>query len=184
MDREQVISLLACVAVLCGIVLTTLFLLLFFYKKNHPEEWKRTKIILVRWIVKKEKLRKEDLPPAPKYKEQYLTKKRFEDFLRKKRPFLNPDLKIAELTRPLLTNQRSLSTFIRRTYNMEFEQCMNYFRFREVERLQYLGPIRNAIALSVKAGFWSYNVYLRTKEELAKREAAREAAKNQSKTTS
>lgn len=184
MDKEQVISLLACIAVLSGIVLTTLFLLLFFYKKSHPEEWKRTRIVFIRQIIKKKKWSKEERPPTPKYKEQYLTKKRFEDFLRKKKPFLNPDLRIGDITPPLLTTQRSLSAFIRRTYHMDFEQCMNYFRLREVERLQYLGPIRNAIALSVTAGFWSYQVYLRTKEEMAKREAEKEAAKNRPKTSS
>lgn len=68
-------------------------------------------------------------------KPSLLSKERFEKYMQEDKPYLNPELKITDLTRELQTNRTYLSTFINRTYGMNFKAYINDCRLREMEAL-------------------------------------------------
>lgn len=75
------------------------------------------------------------------------------------KPYLNPELKITDLTRELQTNRTYLSTFINRTYGMNFKAYINDCRLREMEALlagsTYAGE--SMTGLAIRAGFGCYH---------------------------
>lgn len=94
-------------------------------------------------------------------------RQRFERYMHTHKPYLNPRLRITDITEPLGTNRTYLSAFINGTYGMNFNRYINRLRLREVERLR-VNPDYTTISgleLVQKAGFANFNAYLRIKEE-------------------
>lgn len=93
--------------------------------------------------------------------------KRFERYLREKKPYLDPNLRITDLARGLNTNRSYLSTFINKEYNMNFCRLINRCRLHELERIRLLSSNsdKTNIELVLMAGFSNYRSYLRVKQE-------------------
>lgn len=93
--------------------------------------------------------------------------KHFERYLREKKPYLNPNLRITDLARQLNTNRSYISTFINKEYNMNFSRLINRYRLQELERLRLLpsNSEKANIELVLMAGFSNYRSYLRVKQE-------------------
>ena len=101
---------------------------------------------------------KPDKPP--------LDRVRFEKYIAKNKPYVDPDLRITDMARAMHTNRSYLSAFINREYGVNFCRYINRLRLRELERL-YASPKRaetTNIELVLMAGFSSYRSYLRVKE--------------------
>lgn len=93
--------------------------------------------------------------------------KRFARYLRDKKPYLNPHLRITDVAVDLHTNRNYVSTFINRTYEMNFSRLINRNRLKELERLRH-SPEHKGVAnleLVLMAGFSSYRSYLRVKNQ-------------------
>ncbi len=94
-------------------------------------------------------------------------KKRFEVYMRKTKPYLNPQLHISDLAVELKTNRTYLSGFINQEYGMNFSRYINKLRLREIEKLR-IDPASakmNGIELAQKAGFSNFQGYLRAKKQ-------------------
>jgi AraC-like DNA-binding protein len=91
--------------------------------------------------------------------------RRLESYMRKTKPYLEPKLKITDMTTGLGTNRTTLSRLINRTYGMNFSRFINRYRLEELERLQ--ADSKNAdvseFHLIAKAGFSDWRGYLRVK---------------------
>lgn len=92
----------------------------------------------------------------------------FEIFMRKHKPYLNPDLKITDLLLPFRTNRHYMSEFINREYKMNFSRCINTFRMQEVEQMQNNSKYNDLseVELALMAGFSSYRSYRYFKKKL------------------
>jgi len=79
----------------------------------------------------------------PSYKESssqtFLNKKinreHFEYYIRTKKPYLNPQIRITDMTTDLCTNRTYLSNFINKEYGMNFSRYINHLRIEELNRL-------------------------------------------------
>lgn len=93
--------------------------------------------------------------------------KNFERYLREKKPYLDPNLRITDLARRLNTNRSYISTFINKEFNMNFCRLINRYRLQELERLRLLpsNSDKTNIELVLMAGFSNYRSYLRVKKE-------------------
>ncbi|MDR0894615.1 MAG: hypothetical protein LBN06_04860 [Prevotellaceae bacterium] len=91
-----------------------------------------------------------------------ISRPRFEYYMEKKKPYLNPNLCITDMLEELNTNRTYLSNFINNEYHMNFNDLMNYYRLREIERLRLDESLRkqNSLELIQKAGFSSYRGYI------------------------
>lgn len=103
-----------------------------------------------------------------------LDKKHFETYLRTEKPWLNPKLKITDLTLPLITNRTYLSTFINKEYGMNFSRYINTLRLEELERLRTDSRYDrlSEIDLILSAGFssyYSFRNFLVSEQKLKKR---------------
>lgn len=87
----------------------------------------------------------------------------FEEFIRARKPYLNPNYKITDLVEDLDVNRTSLSAFVNKTYGMNFSRYLNRLRLRELEelRLQPDNEGKTIGSLLGKAGFDNYRTYLR-----------------------
>jgi len=96
-----------------------------------------------------------------------LDKKKFEAFIRKNKPYLNKDLKITDLVKPLNSNRSVISSFINKNYKMNFSRYMNSLRLIELDRLISLNNDNkyDMTELVAKAGFGSYRNYMRAKKD-------------------
>ena len=92
----------------------------------------------------------------------------FERYFRKNKPYLNPNLTIADLIKPLQCNRTYLSKFVNRIYGMNFNNYINSCRLQEMERLLALPGNRDKTpaSLYLQAGFGSYRNYLNAKNKL------------------
>ncbi|MDR2680546.1 MAG: AraC family transcriptional regulator, partial [Tannerella sp.] len=93
--------------------------------------------------------------------------KRFTRYLRDKKPYLNPQLRITDVAAGLCTNRNYVSSFINREYGMNFSRFINRCRLKELNRLR-LSPDHEDntnLELVLMAGFSSYRSYLRVKSE-------------------
>ena len=92
-----------------------------------------------------------------------LTQKRFEEYIYKNKPYLNPRLKITELIEPLKVNRTVISNFVNQTYGMNFNQYINSLRLKELDRLMALPSNggKKLPQLIEKAGFASMRNYTR-----------------------
>lgn len=96
-----------------------------------------------------------------------VTRKHFERYLRDKKPYLNPNLRITELAAGLNTNRTYISSFIKKEYGMNFCRFINRCRLQELDRLrlQPSNAKKTNIDLVLMAGFSNYRSYLRVKKE-------------------
>ncbi|HJA15829.1 MAG TPA: AraC family transcriptional regulator [Candidatus Butyricimonas faecavium] len=103
-------------------------------------------------------------------------RKYFERYVREKKPYLNPKLRITDLATELKTNRSYLSTFINCEYGMNFSRFVNRCRLNALDRLR-VAP-ENAdkcnMELVLMAGFNGYRNYLRVKNEEDGRNLLRE----------
>lgn len=94
-----------------------------------------------------------------------LDKHRFERYVREKKPYLNPKLRITDMAYDLHTNRSYLSAFINGEYKMNFSRYINRCRLQELNALR-ASPYHAAYTnmdLVLLAGFSDYRSYVRTK---------------------
>lgn len=112
-------------------------------------------------------VRPEDAGEDTSAKNVAIDRRQFERYLRDKKPYLNPELRITDLARELNTNRTYLSGFINTEYGMNFCRLINRYRLQELDRLNSLPS--NAAKANIKlvwaAGFANYRSYLRAKSE-------------------
>lgn len=97
---------------------------------------------------------------------ELLSREQFEVYLTKKKPWLNPKLRVTDIAAELHTNRYYLSAFIKREYNMNFCRLINQYRLQELDRLRLsivAGEVAN-IDLVMMSGFANYRSYLRAKK--------------------
>jgi len=106
--------------------------------------------------------------------EDYLSKKfiaieskQFVRYLREKKPYLNPKLRITDVASELNTNRSYVSAFINKEYGMNFSRFINRCRLDELDRLCQLprSKSRTNMDLVMMAGFSGYRSYVRAKNE-------------------
>jgi AraC-like DNA-binding protein len=105
------------------------------------------------------------LPDAVKLlarREQVLDRQRFDSYMTDKKPYLNPELCITDMTADLITNRTYLSNFINKEYGMNFRTLVNTYRLRELERLRRAPEYAHLDNMDIimRAGFSSYRSYL------------------------
>lgn len=113
-------------------------------------------------IVQPEALKTEDMPPDL----PALDRKRLERYLREKKPYLDPKLRITDLAAGLSTNRSYLSAFINKEYGMNFCRLINRCRLMALDRLR-VSPAnagKTNMELVLMAGFSGYRNYLRVKK--------------------
>jgi AraC-like DNA-binding protein len=91
--------------------------------------------------------------------------KRFARYLRDKKPYLNPQLRITDVAADLHSNRSRVSALVNREYEMNFSRLINRCRLKELNRLR-LSPDyseKDNLELVLMAGFSSYRSYLRVK---------------------
>lgn len=92
--------------------------------------------------------------------------KRLEAYMRREKPYLEPRLKITDMTGLLNTNRTSLSQLINRTYGMHFSRFINRYRLDELEKIR-TDPGNAGLSeleLVIKAGFSDWRGYQRVKQ--------------------
>ncbi len=121
-----------------------------------------------------------DSKPPRRHHSGKLSRVRLEAYFRYEKPWLDPACKIADLVEVFDVNRTALSSFINRTYGMNFNRYLNRWRLRELDRLRALPSNRGKSMRSLveKAGFDNYRTYLRA--VAAEREAEAEAAEKES----
>lgn len=84
------------------------------------------------------------------------------------KPYLNPQLRIVDLTEELHTNRTYLSGFINRTYGLNSSGFINRLRMREFNALSKNPDFGQASKdeLASQAGFENYRSYLRVKKDV------------------
>lgn len=94
-------------------------------------------------------------------------KKRFERYIRTQKPYLNPQLRITDITVPLKTNRTYLSAFINQEYGMNFSRYINRLRLQELERIRAASDMSHISGLELVqlAGFSNFRAYLRVKRD-------------------
>lgn len=112
--------------------------------------------------------------PLRRHHSGKLSRVRLEAYFRNEKPWLDPGCKIADLVEVFDVNRTALSSFINRTYGMNFNRYLNRWRLRELDRLRALPSNRGKSMRSLveKAGFDNYRTYLRA--VAAEREADEE----------
>lgn len=96
-----------------------------------------------------------------------IDRKQFERYLRDRKPWLDPKLRITDLAMQLNTNRTYLSGFINKEYGMNFCRLINRYRLQELDHLYSLpsNAAKANITLVLAAGFTNYRSYLRAKTE-------------------
>lgn len=105
-----------------------------------------------------------EVPSSPR--RQYsgkLDRQLFEEFIRNKKPYLNPNYKMTNLVDDLDVNRTSLSAFINQTYGMNFNRYLNHLRLKELEQLRSLpgNEGRSISSLLGNVGFKYFRNYAR-----------------------
>ena len=100
-------------------------------------------------------------------KREQLNKAKFEEYMQRRKPYLNPDFKLMELETVFYTNRNYISAFINNSYGMNFNRLVNRYRLSEFEELTQMEECRNKTIAqrALMAGFGSYNNYLRAKQQ-------------------
>lgn len=114
-------------------------------------------------IIQPEAAGKEDAEE----KAAVIDRKLFERYLRDKKPYLDPRLRITDLAVGLNTNRSYLSAFINNEYGMNFSRLINRCRLAELDKLRLSSRYcsKSNMELVLMAGFGNYRNYLRVKKE-------------------
>ncbi|MDR0977162.1 MAG: hypothetical protein LBL78_05360 [Prevotellaceae bacterium] len=104
--------------------------------------------------------------PIPRFNGE-ITAERLENYFRKKKPYLNPQYRVADMVEELQVNRSVLSAFINTTYGVNFSRMVNRWRLTEVKRLvgQPSNKDKPLRQLVVRAGFTDMKHYRRAKEQ-------------------
>ena len=119
-----------------------------------------------------------DSKPPRRHHSGKLTRVRLEAYFRHEKPWIDPACKIADLVEVFDVNRTALSSFINRTYGMNFNRYLNRWRLRELDRLRALPSNRGKSMRSLveKAGFDNYRTYLRAVATEREAETAEKAS--------
>ena len=92
-----------------------------------------------------------------------LTRERLEKWFRDKKPYLKTDFKITDIMKEMDVNRTVVSSFINKTYGMNFNRFVNRWRLKEFERLSLLFGNENesVYKLYAQAGFSELRQYYR-----------------------
>lgn len=92
-----------------------------------------------------------------------LTRRRFDEYMKKQKPYLDCNLKMTDLEQGLCANRTVISNFVNRTYGMNFNRYINHLRIIEVHRLQKLASSDRYTLTELvrKAGFNATRTYAR-----------------------
>ena len=93
------------------------------------------------------------------------SRKDFDDYFRREKPYLDPALKLTSLAEALGAGREELSRFVNRTYGVNFNVFVGRWRLKELEKLQKMAANRNSTLKSLlpQAGFGNYHSYMRTR---------------------
>lgn len=107
--------------------------------------------------------RNEHTPPQRRRHYGKITRKKFESYFRNEKPYLRADFKITDLVDVFDVNRTTISTFINRTYGMNFNRYVNRWRLKEFKRLSSLAENKGKSIQSyvTKAGFYDLRQYYR-----------------------
>lgn len=96
-----------------------------------------------------------------------IDRRRFEEYVKRKKPYLNPEFKITELANELGTNRTYVSMFIKTTYGTNFNGYFNGLRLDEFDRLIAEAERDNytKAQIAAEAGFGTYKSYMRAREQ-------------------
>lgn len=96
-----------------------------------------------------------------------INKEKFEKYMEEQKPYLNPSLKITDITYEFNTCRSYLSSFINSTYGMNFSRYINSLRIQEFEKLKRDQANKNYsnAELAIKAGF-NYRSYIRFRKTI------------------
>ena len=108
-----------------------------------------------------------NVPPPGRTAVKSMSKKDFDAYFRKEKPYLDTELKLTTLAEQLGLGREELSRFINRTYGVNFNVFIGRWRLRELESLSRLKKNRDVPLKSLfrQAGFAYYNGYLRARHE-------------------
>jgi AraC-like DNA-binding protein len=99
------------------------------------------------------------------YNEMELNRARVDDYMKLKKPFLDPEFRLDRMARKLATNRSYLSAFINREYGMNFNRFVNTYRLKEYKRLLAEASHKNkpttSQQLAQQAGFGNYRSFSR-----------------------
>lgn len=112
-------------------------------------------------------IRPEDIKENVVARTATINRKQFEHYMREKKPYLNPNLRITDLAAGLNSNRSYISGFINKEYNMNFCRLINCCRLHHLDRLRHSpsNATKDNIDLILMAGFSNYRSYLRVKKE-------------------
>ncbi len=91
---------------------------------------------------------------------------RFEEYVNREKPWLNPEFKITDLANGLGTNRTYVSMYIKTTYGTNFSGYFNGLRLDEFDRLAAEAGKENftKAEIAAEAGFGTYKSYMRARE--------------------
>jgi AraC-like DNA-binding protein len=102
------------------------------------------------------------------YNEMELNRARVDDYMKLKKPFLDPEFRLDRMARELATNRSYLSAFINREYGMNFNRFVNAYRLEEYKRLLAEASLKKkhttSLQLAQHAGFGNYRSFIRAKK--------------------
>ncbi|MBR2253568.1 MAG: helix-turn-helix transcriptional regulator [Prevotella sp.] len=84
-----------------------------------------------------------------------------EEVMRREKPFLQPDLRVSDLARLLLTNRDYISRAIRLDKGMSFNEYVNKLRIEHAITLMKNNPQIPVLELSIKSGYTSQASFFR-----------------------
>ncbi len=119
-------------------------------------------LILENYIV----IEPETEPNLPQ-EEKQVSRARFEEYMRRQKPYTNPNLRITDIAADLNSNRTYISAFINREYGMNFNRLVNSYRLRELDKLRSsaAGAGLSNVELIIASGFNNYRSYLRAKRD-------------------
>lgn len=96
-----------------------------------------------------------------------IDRRKFERYIREKKPYLNPKLRITMISAGLNTNRSYVSALINKEYGMNFCRYINRCRLEEIDRLRSSAGHKqhSNIEIVLMAGFSNYRSYLRAKND-------------------
>ncbi len=94
-------------------------------------------------------------------------RKKFDEFIASKKPYLNKDLKIWDISREIGSNRTYISRIINEDYGINFNHFVNRYRVEEAKRLMLDDPGDNLNYESIAelSGFGSINSFIRAFKE-------------------